>query len=126
MTTDDLIQIIDGFYKRVIEEKLISIYMLPFYCLIAGIGRDGKAHLVNAGKFKTGFDAKDAPMALYHPADTRQDDCNKIFAKNYQLHHGNFCERTVREISAISRIVSSTGNKWVYDISSKKGVMYDF
>lgn len=126
MTTDDLIDIIKDFYKRVLETNCVSIYMLPFYCLIAGIGRDGKAHLVNAGKFKDGFSAKDAPMALYHPADTEQNDCNQIFVENYKLHHDVFCERTVQEISAISKIVSPTGNKWVYDIFSKRGTMYDF
>ncbi len=90
------------------------------------MGRDGNAHLVNAGKFKNGFSAKDVPMALYHPADTKQNDCNQIFAKNYKLYYGDFCERTVQEISTISKIVSPTGNKLEYNILSKTGVMYDF
>lgn len=126
ITTDDLVEIINNFYKRVLENNCDSIYMLSFYCLIAGMGRDRKPHLVNARKFKNGFSAKDVPMALYHPADTKQDDCNQIFAKNYKLHHGDFCERTVQEISVISKIVSPTGNKWEYNILSKVGVMYDF
>lgn len=126
MTTDDLVEIIQNFYKRLLENNCGSIYMLPFYCLIAGIGRDGNVHLVNAGKFKDGFSAKDVPMALYHPADTKQNDCNQIFVKNYKLHHDDFCERTIQEISAISKIVSPTGNKWEYSILSKIGVMYDF
>ena len=126
MTADDVIEVIQNFYKRVLENNCGSIYMLSFYCLIAGIGRDGNAHLVTAGKFKGGFSAKDAPMALYHPADTKQNDCNKIFVKNYKLHHSDFCERTVQEISAISKIVSPTGNKWVYDILSERGTMYSF
>lgn len=126
MTTDDLIEIIRMFYERVLENKCTSIYMLPFYCIIAGIGRDKNAHLVNAGKFSEGFSAKDVPMALYHPADAKQSDCNQIFVKNYKLHHDDFCERTVREISLISKIVSPTGDKWEYDISSKRGIMFNF
>lgn len=126
LTTDDLVDVIQNFYKRVLENNCGSIYMFPFYCLIAGIGRDGNAHLVNAGKFKDGFRAKDASMALYHPADTKQNDCNQIFVNNYKLHHEDFCERTVKEISAISKIVSPTGNKWVYNIFFKTGVMFDF
>lgn len=126
MTTDDVIEIIQNFYKRVLENDCASIYLLPFYCLIAGIGRDGNAHLVNSGKFKEGFGAKDAPMALYHPADTEQNDCNQIFAKNYKLHHSDFCERTVQEISAISKMVSPTGDKWIYDIKIHKGCLYSF
>lgn len=66
--------------------------MLLFYCLIAGIGREGKSHLVNAGKFKSRFDATDVPMILYQSADTKQEDCNQMIVKNYQLRRGDFCE----------------------------------
>lgn len=126
MTTNDLVEIISTFYKRVLDNDCISIYNLPFYCLIAGIGGDGKSHLINAGRFKNGFGAKEVPMALYNPSDTIQDDCNKIFVKNYKLHHADFCERTIREISNISKIVSFTGDKWEYDISTQKGKLYNF
>lgn len=64
-------------------------------------------------------------MTLYQIADVKPDDCNQIFVKNYKLHHDDFCERTVRGISSISKIVSPTGNKWVYNISSKKENMYE-
>lgn len=126
LTTDNLINIMDSFYKRVVDNNCISIYNLPFYCLIVGMGKDGNAHLINAGKFKNGFGSKEVPMALYNPSDTVQDDCNKIFVKNYKLHHKDFCERTVREISKISKIVSPTGNKWEYDITTQKGQLYSF
>lgn len=126
MTTDDVVEIIQNFYKRVLENDCKAIYELPFYGLIAGMSRDGNAHLINIGKFKEGIIANDVPMALYCPADTKQDTCNQIFVKNYKLHHSDFCERTVQEISSISKIVSTTGNKWEYDILAKRGTRYSF
>lgn len=125
LLAEDLIDIVASFYVKVVENQCDSIYNLPFYCLIAGKGRDGKGHLYNAGRFKAGFDYKEVPMALYPPADAKAD-CNQIFVKNYKTHHKNFCKRTVVEISEISNIVSPVGNEWIYDIVSGKGRLNEF
>jgi len=126
MVIDDLIEIMQNFYNKVIENQCESIFKLPFYCLIAGEGSDGKGHLVNAGRFINGFEAKEVPMALYSPNDVKQDKCNQIFVKNYKLYHAQFCERTVREVVELSKIVSITGNKWIYDCKLKKGKIHNF
>lgn len=126
MVIDDFVEIIRDFYNKVIENQCDSIFNLPFYCLIAGRGSDGKGHLVNAGRFKNGFAAKEVPMALYPPNDLDQDKCNQIFAKNYKLYHTQFCERTVREVAELSKLVSVIGNKWVYECKSGKGRIYNF
>lgn len=76
MVIDDLVKSIREFYDKVIENQCDSIFNLPFYCLIAGEGSDGKGHLINAGRFKNGFAAKEVPMALYPPNDLDQDTCN--------------------------------------------------
>ena len=43
LTTDDLLDIIKAFYKRVADTNCDAILALPFYFLIAGKGRDGNA-----------------------------------------------------------------------------------
>ncbi|MDD2980307.1 MAG: hypothetical protein PHN80_10070 [Hespellia sp.] len=126
MTTDRLVELIGNFYKRVVENKIDGIYALPFYCLIAGKGKDSRPHLINAGKFKNGFGAQDVPMALYYPIDVEQDKCNQIFAANYRTCQTEFCERTIRQISEISNVVSPTGSKWEYDILKGKGQLITF
>lgn len=126
MVIDDFIEVMQDFYDKVIENQCDSIFKLPFYCLVAGKGSDGRGHLVNAGKFINGFSAKEVSMALYPPNDLKQDICNQIFAKNYKLYHNQFCERTVREVAGLSRIVSTVGNKWIYDCKSEKGKIYNF
>lgn len=69
LTTDDLLDIIKAFYKRVADTNCDAILALPFYFLIAGKGRDGNASLISGGNIKGRLDAKDVPMALFPPAD---------------------------------------------------------
>jgi len=126
LTTDDLHDVIKGFYKRVIEANCGSILALPFYFLIAGKGRDGKASLISGGIIKGRLDAKEVPMALYPPADAKMQDCNDCFVRNYKLYNSEFVERTISEIADISSLVSPTGNKWIYNIATKQGSLFSF
>ena len=116
LTTDDLLDIIKAFYKRVADTNCDAILALPFYFLIAGKGRDGNASLISGGNIKGRLDAKDVPMALFPPADS----------KNYKLHNSEFVEKTIKEIANISNLVSPTGNKWIYNIATEKGMLFSF
>jgi hypothetical protein len=62
LTTDDLLDIIKAFYKRVADTNCDAILALPFYFLIAGKGRDGNASLISGGNIKGRLDAKDVPL----------------------------------------------------------------
>lgn len=125
-TTDGLLDVIKAFYQKVNETNCTSILALPFYFLIAGKGNDGKASLISGGNIKGCLEAKKVPMALYPPADAKMQDCCDCFAKNYKLYNSEFVERTIRDIADISGLVSSTGDKWIYDISTEKGMLYSF
>lgn len=126
LSTDDLLDIIKAFYQRVIDTNCNGILSLPFYFLIAGKGRSSNASLISGGNIKGRLDAKEVPMALYPPADAKMQECCDCFAKNYKLHNADFSERTIREISDISQLVSPTGNKWIYNIATAKGTLFSF
>lgn len=126
LTTDDLLDIIKAFYQRVVGTNSNGILSLPFYFLIAGKGRNGNASLISGGNIKGRLDAKEAPMALYPPADAKMQECCDCFAKNYKLHNAEFSERTIKEIADISHLVSPTGNKWIYNIATEKGTLFSF
>lgn len=126
LTTDDLLDIIKAFYKRVADTNCDAILALPFYFLIAGKGRDGNASLISGGNIKGRLDAKDVPMALFPPADAKMQECCDCFAKNYKLHNSEFVEKTIKEIANISNLVSHTGNKWIYNIATEKGMLFSF
>lgn len=126
LTVDDLLAIIGDFYERLTKANSKGILSLPFYFLIAGKGRDGNASLISGGNFKGHLDAKEVPMALYPPADVKLENCNNCFVKNYKLHNQKFVERTIEEIAKTSNLVSPSGNKWVYNITSKQGRLFSF
>lgn len=126
MTTDDLLDVIKAFYKRVIDTNCNSILALPFYFLIAGRGRICNSSLISGGNIRGVLDAKEVPMALYPPADAKMDECCECFAKNYKLNNPEFAERTIKEISTISSLVSPTGDKWVYNIMTGTGSLFSF
>ena len=89
-------------------------------------GRDGNASLISGGNIKGRLDAKDVPMALFPPADAKMQECCDCFAKNYKLHNSEFVEKTIKEIANISNLVSPTGNKWIYNIATEKGMLFSF
>ena len=126
LLVEDLLEIINSFYKKVVENGCNVIYGYSFYCLIAGKGKDGKGHLYSAGKYKNGFEYKEVPMALYSPVDASNDACNKIFVKNYKLFHKDFEKRTVKEISQLCSTVSPTGNIWTYELDTHIGKIREF
>lgn len=126
LTTDDVLDVIKAFYKRVADTNCNSIIALPFYFLIAGKGRNGNANLISGGNIKGRLEAKEVPMALYPPADAKMQECCDCFVKNYKLHNLEFVERTIKEISDISSLVSPIGNKWIYNITTEKGTIFSF
>lgn len=99
-----------------------------FVLLISG--KYNRCRLVNVGgercNIKGRLDAKDVPMALFPPADAKMQECCDCFAKNYKLHNSEFVEKTIKEIANISNLVSPTGNKWIYNIATEKGMLFSF
>ncbi len=126
MRTDDVLRIICGFYKNIIEKKCDTILAFPFCCIIAGKKQSGEATLIAGAREKNGFVAKEVPMALYPPADVSMDGCSRIFVKNYKLFKGEFAERTIKEISDASIYVSPSGDKWIYNINTGIGNLFSF
>lgn len=126
LTVDDIVSIIETFYKRVIETAARTILMLPFCCLIAGKTNNEESALVSLSCMNGKFTYQKVPMALYPPANTKIDECNNAFVRNYKLHHDLFCELTVRDVAKISSLVSPTGTKWVYNKITGIGTQTEF
>lgn len=126
MTVTDLLQVILKFYNRVIENKCNTILNLPFCCLIAGQDKENESDLICVTAFNGKIQHKSVPMILFHPNDTDLNQCNTIFVKNYKLNYSTFVENTINDISQISKLVSSTGEKWIYDTKLHKGKLFSF
>lgn len=126
LNTHDLLNIIKSFYIRVANANCSKILDLPFYFLIAGKGNDGKGYLISGLNKNRAIDARDVPMALYPPADVKMQFCCDCFAKNYHTNNDTFVEKTIMDISNVSDLVSSTGNKWIYNITTGESEIYSF
>lgn len=123
MNVDELIDIINEFYNKAPNS---SINNLPFSCLIAGCNSKNEPCLMSGVKNKSTFSIQSVPMILHHPSDTNLIDCNIILAKNYKFYHSFFVEQTIKDISKISKYVSPTGHKWIYNIKTGTSKLYSF
>ena len=126
LTTDDVVTIISEFYGKVQNAKVSFILSLPFVFIVAGNGKNGHPSLIS-GVFSKGIlSASEVPMVLFHPEDTSQNVCNNIFAKYYHTDYNNFVEKTISDVSKLSNLVSSNGDKWIYSYYSKTGCLLSF
>ena len=126
LTTDDLHEVIRSFYNRVQELSIQSILYLPFCCVIAGKGSRNKLSLVSISCFRGVFSANEVPMVLWPPDKSVQQACINSFVSNYHLHHSDFAKRTVYDISCLSKLVSPSGNQWIYNFETDKGEYSSF
>lgn len=126
MTTEDLLNIVTYFYKRVINENIQFILNLPFVILIAGKNNKGIVELRRIQCIRGNFDSKIVPMAIISPADVQQATCDIFFARNYSKNKETFAEMTIKDIANISELVSITGSKWVYSSRTDKGELFRF
>lgn len=126
ITTDDLLDVIKSFYKSLDAYGGARIKAYPFNFLIAGKSCNDGASLISGSNDEGQLVVSKVPMGLFAPTDVGLEECVKIFAKNYKLHHSECVERTISEISNMSQLVSPTGDKWVYNIKTEKGVLHTF
>lgn len=126
MNVNTTIKLVNDFYNEMIEKQCDTLLFLPFYCIIAGENNQGEACIISGANENQKFHYMDVPMVLFNPADVDNSTCSMIFAKNYKLNHSMFVEQTIKDISEISKVVSPTGNKWVFDIKTKTGKLYSF
>lgn len=122
MSSDDLLDLI----KCHQNAKGIRNSLLQFSALIAGRNRSNVAVLISCDNSLGYLSELAVEMSLFPPDDAMNEMCCNIFAKNYNMHHSEFVEKTILDVSDISKLVSPTGDKWVYNIKTGKGVLHRF
>lgn len=88
--------------------------------LVAGKTKDNEIKLFAITLKQRHIDLKEVPMMLFHPQDCDFKECANILCKNINIHPNDFAKRTIVEVSQISKLVSSTGNVWMYDNKKDK------
>ena len=125
---EDIIETIEKFYDDVQTYHLVKIQKMVASFLIGGMKKDGKTGLFtihnNSGRVKT--EEISTIFTIIPPEDVSINVASTIMIKNVKNHQINFIEQTVQEISEISRFVSPTGDKWIYDAISDTCRMESF
>lgn len=126
LTTEALLQVIIEFYKRVDDNGLTLIGNFPYCALIAGASKSGAISLISVSRIHGKLTYQEAPMALFPPFDVEMQKCAEIFVRNYKLMHKRYCEQTIQDIAGLSKVVSPTGSKWVYNTRDGIGTFMEF
>ena len=122
LTTTDVTIVIKKFYERLIE-KSPSLLSHPFCCIYGGIDENGKPSLICGTRCKEGYIHNRVSEFIFAPADADTKECNGILIKNYIVLRGDFPKNILREVSEKSKFVSSCGDKWVFNIQKKQGIL---
>lgn len=59
-------------------------------------------------------------VSLFKPHDVSMEVCTEFYVKNIRGDYLDFIQRTVKDISNESRVVSPSGDIWIYDIKTGK------
>lgn len=126
MTVEDFLDVVTQFYQKVRDANIQSFLTLPFCFLIAGKKKDGSIGLV-AGQNKGGsIDAAETAAMIFSPIDCSFNQCAEILARNKRTGRVDYIEETIRNIAEVSKVVSSTGDKWIYDMQKSAGDLVGF
>jgi len=122
LTTTDLTNLIKKFYERLIE-KSPSLLRYSFCCIYGGIDENGKTSLICGTRRSQGYIFNRISEYIFPPADVDANECKKILEKNYNKLRGDFPKNILQEVYAKSKVVSSCGDKWVFDIQKGQGTL---
>lgn len=116
-TIEDVIFKLDAMCSWFKIAKVEEVNKLGAYFIIGGLSTSGEISLYSASynhkKFSYG---KDVELAIYPPSDLDIQNCCNIYIPNFHKHFFNCMQRTVKEVSALSKMVSPSGDIWTYDI----------
>lgn len=119
-TLDDIRMYLEILCNSLNLENNINIINEGAYFIVGGL--DDKKEMVlwsaswNHGKYSGG----NVEMALYPPKDVDMQTCCNIYIPNIHEHFPVFIKKTIKEISEKSKMVSPSGDIWIYDMKSGK------
>lgn len=125
LTTDDLSLLITHFFDElsIIEKKIME---LSFGCVYGGMDNQQRATLIfgsynnSDGKYKC---REEAHYNIISPTDANPKHCYGTLAINCVQMKKNYPEIILHEIALQSKLVSSSGDMWVFDIPTQKGTL---
>ena len=85
--------------------------------IVAGKNKSGKACLYTTSILNGKLEKPSLTnRIIFPPSDADVKTCCDIYAINAINHPSDFVQRTIKDISKISKLISSTGDIWIHDI----------
>lgn len=125
---EDAIDILCSLFERLKRAKAKTILSTSSCVIIGGLSKDKSLKLL-AFSYVHGelsWSEVKGNQILFPPNDVSMKKCAEIFIGNFYSHEKNAIEKTVQDVSKISKVVSECGNKWTYDSRTHLSEKRDF
>ena len=63
---------------------------------------------------------------MFPPSDANEKQCFEIYNKHIKTSDPNFVQNIIKDISKISKVISSSGDIWTYDITTGESSLKHF
>ena len=63
---------------------------------------------------------------MFPPSDADAKECYEIYGKHVKTSDPNFIQNIIKDISKISKVISSSGDIWTYDITTGESSLKHF
>ena len=125
---EDAINILCSLFERLKMADAKTILSTSSCVIIGGLSKDKSLKLL-AFSYVHGelsWSEVKGNQILFPPKDVSMKKCAEIFKGNLQSHGKIAIEKTVQDVSKISKVVSECGNKWTYDSRTHLSEKRDF
>ena len=114
---EDAINILCSLFERLKMVEAKTILSTSSCVIIGGLSKDKSLKLLAFSYVhgKLSWSEVKEDKILFPPNDVSMKKCAEIFIENFYLCGDRIIEKTVQDISKISKVVSVCGNKWIYD-----------
>lgn len=126
---EDILFQFETFYMamKMNKEEYAKNIIKTSSCFIVAGKNKNQENVIHGVSFIAGkLSHSKTQMILFPPADVSMKDCSDIFVKNYHVNFAHCMEKTIKEISNLSNLVSSAGNIWIYETDQISNTMVQF
>lgn len=125
---DNAIDILCNLFKKFEKAKAKTILSTSSCVIIGGLEKNRLMKLLAFSYIheKICWSEVKGDKIIFPPKDVSMQKCAKTFVENYNLYTEYMIEKTVSDISEISKVVSKRGNKWIYDNRTQLSKKFDF
>lgn len=103
-----------------------NLNKIGMYFIIGGLNGNNQPALWSVSWNNNKVSDCNVELALYPPEDVDMQTCCDIYIRNIHEYFSEFTQKTIKEISEISKAVSLSGDIWTYDFTTDYSELVHF